>query len=177
MVHRWHTTTTLTKCVVVWCCGCCTHNTIQQHILTKCVVVGTRNNTHNTIQQHILLKCVVVVTRNNTHNTIQQHTLLKCVVVCHLWTIVPNTTLKPSPAVWDPSMRSWSAFTHSSCRKQWQQLKQYSWHASWQVLGLSDCSRAAIPCLPHASPTESVSIHPRWEWHYRISGFWHHGLF
>ena len=64
---------------------CCTrnntHNTIQQHILTKCVVVGTRNNTHNTIQQHTLLKCVVVGTRSNTHNTIQQHTLLKCVVV------------------------------------------------------------------------------------------------
>ena len=38
--------------------------------------MGTRNNTHNTIQQHILLKCVVVGTRNNTHNTIQQHTLL-----------------------------------------------------------------------------------------------------
>ena len=121
MVHKWHTTTTLTKCAVVWCCGCCfeypqqwqqriltkcvvewccgsqhpqhhnmllygvvgvtTHNTIQQHILLKCVVVGTRNNTHNTIQQHILTKCVVVGTRNNTHNTIQQHTLLKCVVV------------------------------------------------------------------------------------------------
>ena len=44
--------------------------------------------THNTIQQHILLKCGVVGTRNNTHITIHQHTLLKCVVVCHLWTIV-----------------------------------------------------------------------------------------
>ena len=123
----------LLKCVVVRCCGCCfeypqqhilnkmcllygvvgvtthntsvtTHNTIQQHILLKCVVVvGTRNNTHNTIQQHILTKCVVVGTRNNT---IQQHILLKMcycgyskqhpqhhttthfvniVVVCHLW--------------------------------------------------------------------------------------------
>ena len=38
--------------------------------------MGTRNNTHNTIQQHILLKCVVVGTRNNTHNTIQQHICL-----------------------------------------------------------------------------------------------------
>ena len=37
-----------------------THNTIQQHILLKCVVVGTRNNTHNTVQQHISTKCVVV---------------------------------------------------------------------------------------------------------------------
>ena len=55
-------------------CGYNTHNTIQ-HILLKCVVVGTRNNTHNTIQ-HILLKCVVVGTRNNTI----QHILLKCVV-------------------------------------------------------------------------------------------------
>ena len=66
-------------CMVLWVL--LIHNTIQQHILLKCVVVGTRNNTHNTIQQHIWLKCVVVGTRNNTHNTIQQHILLKCVVV------------------------------------------------------------------------------------------------
>ena len=59
--------------VHVWLRSGNTHNTIQQHILLKCVVVGTRNNTYNTIQQHILLKCVVVGTRNNTHNTIQQH--------------------------------------------------------------------------------------------------------
>ena len=66
MVHRWHTTTTLTKCVVLWCCGCCFEYP-QQHILTKCVVVWCCG---------CLLKCVVVGTRNNTHNTIQQHTLL-----------------------------------------------------------------------------------------------------
>ena len=52
------------------------NNTFQQNVLLY-GVVGVA--THNTIQQHILLKCVVVTvvgTRNNTHNTIQQHTLL-----------------------------------------------------------------------------------------------------
>ena len=51
------------------------NNTFQQNVLLY-GVVGVA--THNTIQQHILLKCVVVTvvcTRNNTHNTIQ-HTLL-----------------------------------------------------------------------------------------------------
>ena len=77
-------------CMVLWVLlygvvGVTTHNTIQQHILLKCVVVGTRNNTHNTIQQHTLLKWVVVGTRNNTHNNIQQHTLLMLLFVCHLW--------------------------------------------------------------------------------------------
>ena len=82
--------------VKMCCCGYSKqhpYNTIQQHILTKCVVVGTRNNTHNTIQQHTLLKCVVVGTRNNTHNTIQQHILLKCVVGTRSNTIQQHTLL------------------------------------------------------------------------------------
>ena len=54
------------------------------------------------IQRHILLKCVVVGTRNNTHNTIQQHTLsmlthyVNVVVVCHLCTIVNYRPPAPS---------------------------------------------------------------------------------
>ena len=59
MVHRWHTTTTLTRCVVVWCCGCCFEYP-QQHILTKCVVVWCCGCCFEYPQQHILLKCVVV---------------------------------------------------------------------------------------------------------------------
>ena len=59
MVHRWHTTTTLTKCVVVWCCGCCFEYP-QQHILTKCVVVWCCGCCFEYPQQHILTKCVVV---------------------------------------------------------------------------------------------------------------------
>ena len=132
--HMWHTTTTLTKCVVVWCCfeypqqhiltkcvvvwccGCCFEYP-QQHILTKCVVVWCCGCCFE-YPQHILLKCVVVWccgccfeypqqyiltkwmvlcvvtpttpynntfvvvgTRNNTHNTVQQHISTTCVVV------------------------------------------------------------------------------------------------
>ena len=68
----------LTKCVVVWCCGCCFP---QHHTTThfgKMCCCGYSKQHHNTIQQHILLKCVDCCcgTRNHTHNTIQQHTLL-----------------------------------------------------------------------------------------------------
>ena len=79
------------------------HNTIQQHTLLKCLVVGTRNNTHNTyIQQHILLKCVVVGTRNNTHNTTQQHTLLMlllCVTYDDVGVVSSTHSLHPHHVV------------------------------------------------------------------------------
>ena len=71
MVHRWHTTTTLTKCVNKMCCcmvlWCCFEYT-QHHILTKWVVVWCCGKQH---PQH--------------HTTTN---FVNIVVVCHLWTIV-----------------------------------------------------------------------------------------
>ena len=80
MVHRWHTTTTFTKYVVAWCCGCCFEYP-QQHILTKCVVVWCCGSTcFEYPQQHILTKCVVVWCCGCCFKYPQQHILTKCVV-------------------------------------------------------------------------------------------------
>ena len=65
----------LLKCVVVRCCGCCFEYP-QQQMCCFMVLWVLRHTTPFT-----LLKCIVVGTRNNTHNTIQQHILTKCVVV------------------------------------------------------------------------------------------------
>ena len=65
MVHRWHTTTTLTKCVV-WCCGCCFEypQQWQQHILTKCVVewcCGSQHPQHHTTTHVVEMCCCTVL--------------------------------------------------------------------------------------------------------------------
>ena len=87
MVHRWHLTTTLTKCVVVWCCGCCFEypQTVTTTHFNKIYVLlngVVGRNTHNTIQQHILLKCVVVRCCGCCFEYPQQHILTKCVLWC-----------------------------------------------------------------------------------------------
>ena len=64
VLFRVPTTTHFNKVNGVVCRN--THNTIQQHILLKCVVVGTRNNNHNTVQKHISTKCVDVRSKNVT---------------------------------------------------------------------------------------------------------------
>ena len=80
-VHRWHTTTTLTKCVVVWCCGCCFEYP-QQHILTKCVVVWCCGCCFEYPQQHILTKCVVVWCCGCSKQHPQHHTTTHFVKMC-----------------------------------------------------------------------------------------------
>ena len=64
----------LTKCVVVWCCGCCFEYP-QQHILAKCVVVWCCGCCFEYPQQHILTKCVVVWCCGCCFEYPQQHIL------------------------------------------------------------------------------------------------------
>ena len=102
MVHMWHTTTTLTKCVVVWCCGCCFEYP-QQHILTKCVVVWCCGCCFEYPQQHILLKCVVVWCCGCCFEYPQQHILTKmccCMVLWVLFRVPTTTTLTKCVVVW-----------------------------------------------------------------------------
>ena len=77
MVHRWHTTTTLTKCVVVWCCGCCFEYPQLQH-LTKCVVVWCCGCCFEYPQLQHLTKCVVVWCCGCCFEYPQQQHLTKC---------------------------------------------------------------------------------------------------
>ena len=87
MVHRWHTTTTLTKCVVVWCCGCCFEYP-QQYLLTKCVCCGysKQHPQHHTTTHFVKMCCCGYSKQHPQHHTTTH--FVNVVVVCHLWTIV-----------------------------------------------------------------------------------------
>ena len=77
MVHRWHTTTTLTKCVVVWCCGCCFEYP-QQHILTKYVVVWCCFPQHHTTTHFVKMCCCGYSKQHPQHHTTTHFVKMCC---------------------------------------------------------------------------------------------------
>ena len=101
MVHRWHTTTTLTKCVVVWCCGCCFEypQQWQQHILTTCVVewcCGSQHPQHHTTTPHFveMCCCTVLWVLFRVPTTTHFNKMCCCMVLWVLRHTTPFTLLK-----------------------------------------------------------------------------------
>ena len=98
MVHRWHTTTTLTKCVV-WCCGCCFEypQQWQQHILTKCVVgwcCGSQHPQHHTTHFVEMCCCTVLWVLFRVPTTTHFNKMCCCMVLWVLRHTTPFTWLK-----------------------------------------------------------------------------------
>ena len=64
MVHRWHTTTTLTKCVVVWCCMVLwvlypQHHTTTHFVKMCCCGYSKQHPQHHTTTHFVKMCCCV----------------------------------------------------------------------------------------------------------------------